>query len=146
MNLSIIIPAFNESESLNELHKWISKVVKRMNIIYEIIIVDDGSSDDSWSKIKKITKKDNKTSAIRFSRNFGKSQALHAGFRISKGNIIITLDADLQDSPNEIPNLYTRIISEKLDIISGWKKRRYDSLIFKNIPSKVFNYAARKAS
>ena len=92
-----------------------------MNIIYEIIIIDDGSSDDSWSEIKKITKKDNKTSAIRFARNFGKSQALHAGFRISNGNIIITLDADLQDSPNEIPNLYNRIISEKLDIGRGTK-------------------------
>ena len=95
---------------------------------------------------KRITKKDNQTSAIRFSRNFGKSQALHAGFDLSKGEVIITLDADLQDNPDEIPNLYNRIISEKLDIISGWKKRRYDSLIFKNIPSKIFNFAARKAS
>ena len=146
MNLSIIIPAFNESESLNELHDWISKVVKRMNVVYEIIIIDDGSSDDSWLEINRITKKDNLTSAIRFSRNFGKSQALHAGFDLSKGEIVITLDADLQDNPNEIPNLYNRIINEKLDIISGWKKRRYDSLIFKNIPSKIFNFAARKAS
>ena len=146
MNLSIIIPSFNESESLNELHQWISKVVKRMNIFYEIIFIDDGSNDDSWSKIKRITKKDNQTLAVRFSRNFGKSQALHAGFSLSKGEVIITLDADLQDSPDEIPNLYNRIISEKLDIISGWKKRRYDSLIFKNIPSKIFNFAARKAS
>ena len=146
MNLSIIIPSFNESESLNELHQWISKVVKRMNIFYEIIFIDDGSNDESWSKIKKITKKDNQTLAVRFSRNFGKSQALHAGFSLSKGEVIITLDADLQDSPDEIPNLYNRIISEKLDIISGWKKRRYDSLIFKNIPSKISNFAARKAS
>ena len=146
MNLSIIIPAYNESESLNELHDWISKVVKRMNVVYEIIIIDDGSSDDSWLEINRITKKDNLTSAIRFSRNFGKSQALHAGFDLSKGEIVITLDADLQDNPNEIPNLYNRIINEKLDIISGWKKRRYDSLIFKNIPSKIFNFAARKAS
>ena len=146
MNLSIIIPAFNESESLFELHHWISKVVKRMNIVYEIIIIDDGSIDDSWSEINRITKKDNLTRAIRFSRNFGKSQALHAGFDLSKGEVIITLDADLQDNPDEIPNLYNRIIREKLDIISGWKKRRYDSLIFKNIPSKVFNFAARKAS
>ena len=122
MNLSIIIPSFNESESLNELHQWISKVVKRMNIFYEIIFIDDGSNDDSWSKIKRITKKDNQTLAVRFSRNFGKSQALHAGFSLSKGEVIITLDADLQDSPDEIPNLYNRIISEKLDIISGWKK------------------------
>ena len=121
MNLSIIIPAFNESESLNELHDWISKVVKRMNVVYEIIIIDDGSTDDSWLEINRIIK-DNLTSAIRFSRNFGKSQALHAGFDLSKGEIVITLDADLQDNPNEIPNLYNRIINEKLDIISGWKK------------------------
>ena len=117
MNLSIIIPAFNESESLFELHHWISKVVKRMNIVYEIIIIDDGSIDDSWSEINRITKKDNLTRAIRFSRNFGKSQALHAGFDLSKGEVIITLDADLQDNPDEIPNLYNRIIREKLDII-----------------------------
>ena len=122
------------------------RVLKSMNIVYEIIIIDDGSNDDSWSEIKKITKNNNQTSAIRFSRNFGKSQALHAGFSLSKGEVIITLDADLQDSPDEIPNLYDRIINEKLDIISGWKKRRYDSLIFKNIPSKIFNFAARKAS
>ena len=116
MNLSIIIPAFNESESLNELHDWIYRVLKSMNVVYEIIIIDDGSNDDSWAEIKKITKNNNQTCAIRFSRNFGKSQALHAGFSLSKGEVIITLDADLQDSPDEIPNIYDRIINEKLDI------------------------------
>ncbi len=146
MDLSIIIPLLNESESIFELHNWISKELKNTTLSYEIIFIDDGSSDNSWDKIINLNKKYPNIIGLRFSKNFGKSQALHAGFLKSKGDIIITLDADLQDSPSEIINLYNRIISEKMDIISGWKKKRYDSLIFKNIPSKLFNWAARKVS
>ena len=145
MNLSIIIPSFNESESLGELHQWILKVLKKMNIVQEIIIIDDGSNDNSWLEITRITKKDNQTSAIRFSRNFGKSQALHAGFSLSKGKVIITLDADLQDSPDEIPALYVKIMKEDFDLVSGWKQKRYDP-ITKTLPTKLFNWAARMAS
>ena len=113
---------------------------------FELIFIDDGSSDNSWEEIKKLHQSHSSTYGIRFSKNFGKSQALHAGFAEASGDVVVTLDADLQDAPSEIPNLYQRIVAEDLDMISGWKKKRYDSLFFKNIPSKLFNWAARRSS
>ena len=146
MNLSIIVPLLNEAESLPELHQWILDELKSTNLSFELIFIDDGSSDNSWEEIEKLHQSHNTTSGIRFSKNFGKSQALHAGFAEASGDVVVTLDADLQDAPSEIPNLYQRIVAEDLDMISGWKKKRYDSLFFKNIPSKLFNWAARRSS
>ena len=146
MNLSIVIPLYNEEKSLIELNSSISNVVNGMNINYEVIYVDDGSDDSSWNQIKELSIKHNFVKGLRLSRNFGKSQALSAGFKVSKGKVVITMDADLQDDPNEIPEFYQMILSESNDLVSGWKKIRYDSLIFKNLPSKLFNWAARKTS
>ncbi|MGB1971421.1 MAG: glycosyltransferase family 2 protein [Flavobacteriaceae bacterium] len=146
MDLSIIIPLLNEEESLPELHGWITHAVDSLSLDYEIIFIDDGSSDASWDTIKQLRSEDRRICGIRFSRNFGKSQALHAGFDKAKGKVVFTMDADLQDSPDEIPVMYRRLIDENLDILSGWKKKRYDSILFKNIPSKLFNWAARKSS
>lgn len=146
MKLSLIIPLLNEQESLPELHQWIVKVMYANQFSYEIIFIDDGSTDESWQTILQLSKKDENIKGIRFLRNYGKSQALHAGFAEAKGEVIITMDADLQDSPDEIPELYNLIIKENYDLISGWKKKRYDSVVFKNIPSKLFNWAARKTS
>ena len=146
MNLSIVIPLLNEQESLPELHNWIVKVMNTHNFSYEILFIDDGSTDDSWSIIDKLSKENPNVKGIRFLRNYGKSQALHAGFAKVKGDVIITMDADLQDSPEEIPALYNKIITERFDLVSGWKKKRYDSVIGKNMPSKLFNWAARKTS
>ncbi len=145
-DLSVIIPLLNEAESLPELYDWISGVLAREGYDYEIIFIDDGSTDGSWEVIKKIRSGDNRVRGIRFLRNFGKSQALHAGFSAARGRVVITMDADLQDSPDEIPGLYRMIDKEGYDLVSGWKKKRYDSKIKKNIPSKLFNWAARKAS
>ena len=146
MNLSIVIPLLNEQESLPELHNWIVKVMNTHNFSYEILFIDDGSTDDSWSIIDKLSKENPNVKGIRFLRNYGKSQALHAGFAKVKVDVIITMDADLQDSPEEIPALYNKIITERFDLVSGWKKKRYDSVIGKNMPSKLFNWAARKTS
>jgi glycosyltransferase involved in cell wall biosynthesis len=146
MDLSIIIPLLNEEESLPELHSWILRVLSKHSLTFEILFIDDGSTDHSWATITKLSQKNAPTQGIRFSRNFGKSQALHAGFKVAEGNVVITMDADLQDSPDEIPVLYHRLLNEKLDILSGWKKKRYDSVLLKNIPSKLFNWAARKSS
>ncbi|WP_339889935.1 glycosyltransferase family 2 protein [uncultured Flavobacterium sp.] len=146
MNLSIIIPLLNEQESLPELHQWIVSVMHANNFSYEVLFIDDGSTDNSWQTIEQLSKKDENVKGIRFLRNYGKSQALHAGFARAKGDVIITMDADLQDSPDEIPELYNLIIEENYDLVSGWKKKRYDSVVFKNIPSKLFNWAARKTS
>ncbi|MDB4186991.1 glycosyltransferase family 2 protein [Flavobacteriaceae bacterium] len=146
MDLTIIIPLLNEEESLTELHSWILKTVEPLQLTFEILFVDDGSTDNSWECIRTLCKKHSTTQGIRFTRNFGKSQALHAGFAQAKGNVVMTMDADLQDSPEEIPVLYKRLLDEKLDILSGWKKKRYDSVLFKNIPSKLFNWAARRSS
>ena len=146
MNLSIVIPLLNEQESLPELHNWIVKVMSTHNFSYEILFIDDGSTDASWSIIDKLSKENPNVKGIRFLRNYGKSQALHAGFAKVKGDVVITMDADLQDSPEEIPALYNKIITEKFDLVSGWKKKRYDSVIGKNMPSKLFNWAARKTS
>lgn len=146
MNLSIVIPLLNEEESLKELHDWIVNVMQSNRFLYEIIFVDDGSTDDSWNIISSLTNQNNNVKGIRFKRNFGKSQALHAGFRAAQGEVVITMDADLQDNPEEIPELYNLIKNEGYDLISGWKKKRYDSLITKNIPSKLFNWSARITS
>ena len=146
MNLSIIVPLLNEAESLPELHQWILDELKSTNLSFELIFIDDGSSDNSWEEIEKLHQSHSSTYGIRFSKNFGKSQALHAGFAEASGDVVVTLDADLQDAPSEIPNLYQRIVAEDLDMISGWKKKRYDSLFFKNIPSQLFNWAARRSS
>lgn len=146
MNLSIVIPLLNEQESLPELHNWIVKVMITHNFSYEILFIDDGSTDASWSIIDQLSKENPNVKGIRFLRNYGKSQALHAGFAKVKGDVVITMDADLQDSPEEIPALYHKIIAEKFDLVSGWKKKRYDSVIGKNMPSKLFNWAARKTS
>lgn len=146
MNISIVIPLLNEQESLPELHNWIVKVMTSHNFSYEILFIDDGSTDDSWQTIQQLSKSNNSVKGIRFLKNYGKSQALHAGFAKAKGDVIITMDADLQDSPDEIPELYDLITNKNYDLISGWKKKRYDSVLFKNIPSKLFNWAARKTS
>jgi len=146
MQLSIIIPLLNEEESLKELHDWIVSVMQSNHFLYEILFVDDGSTDSSWSIISKLSEENSNVKGIRFYRNFGKSQALHAGFKAASGAVVITMDADLQDNPEEIPELYSMINSEGYDLISGWKKKRYDSVIFKNLPSKLFNWAARRTS
>ncbi|MBF7090411.1 glycosyltransferase [Flavobacterium sp. ALJ2] len=146
MNLSILIPLLNEEESLTELYTWIIKVMKSNNYSYEIIFVDDGSTDNSWNIIEGFSNENPNVKGIRFMKNFGKSQALHAGFAKANGDVIITMDADLQDSPDEIPGLYEMITNQKFDLVSGWKKKRYDSVVAKNLPSKLFNWAARKTS
>ena len=146
MNLSIVIPLLNEQESLPELHNWIVKVMQSHNYSYEILFIDDGSTDNSWEVISNLSKENPNVKGIRFLRNYGKSQALHAGFAKAQGEVVITMDADLQDSPDEIPELYHLIMNDNFDLISGWKKKRYDSVVAKNIPSKLFNWAARKTS
>jgi Glycosyltransferases involved in cell wall biogenesis len=146
MNLSIIIPLLNEEESLKELQQWIEKIMTANNFSYEVIFIDDGSTDNSWPIIEELSKENQNIKGIRFLRNYGKSQALHAGFAKAQGDVIITMDADLQDSPDEIPELYSMIIDQKYDLVSGWKKKRFDSVVSKNLPSKLFNWAARKTS
>ena len=146
MNLSIVIPLLNEQNSLEELTNSISTVVKSLRLEFEIILIDDGSTDNSWKTISKICSNNQNVKGIRFLKNFGKSQALSAGFKACKGDVVVTMDGDLQDDPNEIPELYKKINEEKLDLVSGWKKVRYDSIIFKNFPSKIFNWAARITS
>lgn len=146
MNISIVIPLLNEAESLPELHNWIVSVMQSNSYSYEILFIDDGSTDDSWETILNLSAKDNNVKGIRFLKNFGKSQALHAGFAKSQGDVVITMDADLQDNPEEIPELYAMIMDQNYDLVSGWKKKRYDSVIAKNLPSKLFNWAARRTS
>ncbi|PZW39531.1 glycosyltransferase involved in cell wall biosynthesis [Mesonia algae] len=146
MQISIVIPLLNEQESIPELYRWITSVMKTNQYSYEVIFIDDGSSDSSWQEIQNIVAKDEHIKAIQFLKNYGKSQALHAGFEMVQGEVIITMDADLQDNPEEIPELFELIKNENFDIISGWKKKRYDDVLTKNIPSKLFNAAARKVS
>lgn len=146
MNISVVIPLLNEEESLQELYDWIAKVMQSNRFLYEVIFIDDGSTDSSWSIIEKLALKHEQVKGIRFQKNYGKSQALDAGFEIAQGNVVITMDADLQDSPDEIPELYELITKENFDLISGWKKKRYDNVLAKNLPSKLFNWAARKTS
>ncbi|OSY89216.1 glycosyl transferase family 2 [Tenacibaculum holothuriorum] len=146
MNISVVIPLLNEEESLQELYDWIAKVMQSNQFLYEVVFIDDGSTDTSWEIIEKLSQEHSQVKGIRFQRNYGKSQALDAGFNLAKGDVVITMDADLQDSPDEIPELYNLIIKENYDLVSGWKKKRYDNVITKNIPSKLFNWAARKTS
>lgn len=146
MNLSIVIPLLNETESLQELHEWIVNVMQSNGYSYEILFIDDGSTDDSWKVIQKLAEADANVRGLRFFTNYGKSQALHAGFASALGDVVITMDADLQDNPEEIPELYELIRKDGFDLVSGWKKKRYDSVVTKNMPSKLFNWAARMTS
>ena len=146
MNISVVIPLLNEKESLLELTDSLNDVMKSYNFSYEIIFIDDGSSDNSWDIIEELSSKSDTIKGIKFHRNYGKSQALHAGFLKSQGKVVFTMDADLQDDPKEIPAMYDMIMNDNFDLVSGWKKKRFDSVIFKNIPSKIFNFAARTTS
>jgi glycosyltransferase involved in cell wall biosynthesis len=145
MNISVVIPLFNEDESLPELHDWIVKVMDANNYSYEIIFIDDGSKDKSWEVIEQLSLKNINVHGIKFRRNYGKSAALNVGFESALGDVIITMDADLQDSPDEIPGLYNMIVIDNFDLVSGWKKKRFDPLS-KTIPTKLFNWATRKMS
>lgn len=146
MDISVVIPLLNEEESLLELYDWIANVMQSNDYLYEIIFIDDGSTDNSWEIIRQLSQKNYAVKGIRFQKNYGKSQALDAGFEKAQGNVIITMDADLQDNPEEIPELYNLIINGDFELISGWKKKRYDNVFTKNIPSKLFNSIARKTS
>lgn len=146
MQISVVIPLLNEEESLRELYNWIASVMQSNSFSYEVIFIDDGSNDGSWNLIEELSEKHSEIKGIKFSKNFGKSQALDAGFEIAEGEVIITMDADLQDNPEEIPMLYQMIKHQGYQLVSGWKKKRFDSVLFKNIPSKLFNWAARKTS
>jgi glycosyltransferase involved in cell wall biosynthesis len=146
MQISIVIPLLNEVESLPELYDWIVSVMQSNSYSYEIIFIDDGSTDNSWKTISSLSAENPSVKGIKFNRNYGKSQALHAGFLAAEGDVVITMDADLQDNPEEIPELYRLVHEEKYDLVSGWKKKRFDSVISKNLPSKLFNAAARKTS
>ncbi|MGC8749572.1 glycosyltransferase [Hydrotalea sp.] len=146
MDISIVIPLLNEAESLPELCQWIERVVNANHFTYEIILIDDGSTDNSWEIIEQLAANNSNIKGIKFQRNYGKSAALNEGFKAAKGNVIITMDADLQDSPDEIPSLNKMIMEEGFDLVSGWKKKRYDNKLTKNIPSKIFNAAARWSS
>lgn len=143
MNISVVVPLFNEEESLPELTRWIKTVMDENQFSYEIILVDDGSNDRSWEVIEGLNKQNPTIKGIKFRRNYGKSAALYAGFAEANGDVVITIDADLQDSPEEIPELYRMISDEKYDLVSGWKKKRYDPVLSKNIPSKFYNWTAR---
>lgn len=143
MNISVLVPLYNEAESLPVLHEWIVRVMNANQLTYEILFVNDGSTDESWSVIKALQAKDSNVRGICFRRNYGKSAALHCGFELVKGDVVITMDADLQDSPDEIPALYHMIMEEGYDLVSGWKQKRYDNKLTKNIPSKLFNATAR---
>jgi glycosyltransferase involved in cell wall biosynthesis len=146
MNVSIVVPLLNEEESLPELCAWIKKVADANDLSYEILLIDDGSTDDSWNVIETLSKTNENIKGIKFQRNHGKSAALNEGFKAAKGDVVITMDADLQDSPDEIPALRRMIIEDGYDLVSGWKKKRFDNKLTKNLPSKIYNAAARKSS
>lgn len=145
LEISIVIPLFNEEESLKELSDWIGKVMHENKFSYEVIFVDDGSTDSSWEVIEELTEKHPQVRGIKFRRNYGKSAGLNVGFEAAKGNVVFTMDADLQDSPEELPDMYKMIVEDGYDLVSGWKKKRYDPLS-KTIPTKLFNWATRKMS
>jgi glycosyltransferase involved in cell wall biosynthesis len=145
MDLSLVIPLFNEDESLRELHRWINNTLTSHDLTFEIIFVDDGSNDDSWQVIEELSSRDPNVRGIKFRRNYGKSAALSSGFKAAQGEVVITMDADLQDSPEEIPELYKMITMDGFDLVSGWKKRRHDP-VSKTIPSRFFNWVTRKTS
>jgi glycosyltransferase involved in cell wall biosynthesis len=146
MDLSIVIPLYNEDESLPELTDWITRVVQEHRYEYEVILVDDGSTDRSWEVIGSLHARNPRITGIRFQRNYGKSAALNEGFKAAKGDVVITMDADMQDSPDEIPGLFRMIKEEGYDMVSGWKKKRYDNKLTKNLPSKLFNKTASRVS
>jgi len=146
MQVSVVIPLFNEDESLPELCSWITRVMDQEQLSYEVILIDDGSTDNSWEVITQISAADSAFKGIQFQRNYGKSAALNEGFKAAKGEVVITMDADMQDSPDEIPALRDMIVNGCFDLVSGWKKKRYDNTFTKNIPSKLFNAVARKSS
>ena len=146
MQISVVVPLFNEAESLPELMQWIDRVMQTHNYSYEVIMVDDGSKDNSWNTIQTLRANYPSLKGIKFQRNYGKSAALNEGFKMTQGDIVVTMDADLQDSPDEIPEFYDMITKEGYHIVSGWKKKRYDNTFTKNIPSKIYNAVARKSS
>lgn len=146
MDISVVIPLYNEQGSLPELSSWIERVMKENSFSYEIIMVDDGSTDSSWEEIRALSKTNPAIRGIQFRRNYGKSAALYCGFKKAKGNVVITMDADLQDSPDEIPELYRMITEEGYDLVSGWKQDRKDNKLTKNLPSKLFNATARRVT
>jgi glycosyltransferase involved in cell wall biosynthesis len=146
MDISVVVPLYNEEESLPDLCSWIKRVMAEHGFTYEIILVDDGSSDNSWNVVKSLQSENQFIRGLKFRRNYGKSAALNKGFEKAQGNVVITMDADLQDSPDEIPGLYQMITEEGFDLVSGWKKKRYDSKLTKNIPSKIYNATTRRLS
>ena len=146
MDISVIVPLYNEAESLPELYAWIQRVMNENKFTYEVIFVNDGSTDNSWKVIQDLKAKSENVRAIRFRRNYGKSPALFCGFERAEGEVVITMDADLQDSPDEIPELYRMIMEDGYDLVSGWKQKRYDNTFTKNIPSKIYNATARKVT
>jgi len=143
MDISVVVPLLNEEDSIPELCRWIGKVMQENNYSYEVLLIDDGSYDNSWNVIQQLHALDDRIKGIKFRRNYGKSAALNTGFHVCKGNVVITMDADLQDSPDEIPGLYQMITEEGFDLVSGWKKKRYDSKLTKNLPSKIYNGITR---
>ncbi|MFM2358574.1 MAG: hypothetical protein RLY16_567 [Bacteroidota bacterium] len=146
MDITVVVPLFNEDESLPELAAWIDRVMQAHHYNYEVIMVDDGSTDNSWKVIQDLHQKIPQVRGIKFQRNYGKSAALNEGFKAAHGNVVITMDADMQDSPDEIPELYNMIMNDGFDIVSGWKKKRYDNKLTKNLPSKLFNLTASRVS
>lgn len=146
MDISIVVPLFNEEESLPELCQWIERVMKENDYSYEVLLVDDGSSDNSWAVVEELHAANPNLKGIKFRRNYGKSAALNQGFQAASGKVVITMDADLQDSPDEIPSLYNMITKDGFDLVSGWKKKRYDSKLAKNLPSKLYNATTRRMS
>ncbi len=146
MDISVVVPVYNEEESLPELFDWIKRVMTENNFAFEVLFIDDGSSDGSWEVIRNLQKKDVTVRGLRFRRNYGKSAALNKGFELAQGRVVITMDSDLQDSPDEIPGLYKMIVDDGFDLVSGWKKKRYDSKLTKNLPSKLYNSTTRRLS
>ncbi|MBR2225178.1 MAG: glycosyltransferase family 2 protein [Bacteroidales bacterium] len=146
MDISVIVPLFNEAESLPELAAWIDRVMKENGFSYEVLMVDDGSTDDSWYRVQELAAENPAIHGISFRRNYGKSAALYEGFAAAKGDVVITMDADLQDSPDEIPELYRMIVEDGYDVVSGWKQHRQDNKLTKNLPSKLYNWTARKVT
>jgi len=146
MDISLVIPLLNEVESLDELNSWIHQVMTDHSLTYELIMIDDGSNDGSWEKIQELKKQNPSIKGVKFRRNYGKSAALQIGFQMAKGEVVVTMDADLQDNPEEIPEMRRMIIEDGYDLVSGWKKKRYDPFFSKNLPSKLFNWAARRIS
>lgn len=146
MDISVVIPLYNEEESLPELLSWIERVMQANQFTYEVIMIDDGSKDNSWEVVQQLRTTNSAVKGIRFQRNYGKSAALNEGFKLAQGHYIITMDADLQDSPDEIPELYNMIREGGFDLVSGWKKKRFDNALTKNLPSKLYNYVTGKMS